>query len=190
MSDAKEHVEGDLPTGISRRTVTRAIAWAVPVIAVAAPVPAFAASQAALGLTGDACKLPGNSDSRFKGYVFGVTAQNTFDVPITIQIDRLILNGTDLGQVAILNLNPCEALGVSAFTIPAKTTFSKIAFLTENAANSENGSLTISYTIIGGPGGEETVTARAPATPPLQGEACADFTPDEKGCIEAVLTAA
>lgn len=40
MSD----LEQPQPSGVSRRTVTKAMAWAVPAIALAAPVPAFAAS--------------------------------------------------------------------------------------------------------------------------------------------------
>ena len=34
------------PKGISRRTVAKAMAWSVPVVAVAAAVPAYAASGA------------------------------------------------------------------------------------------------------------------------------------------------
>jgi hypothetical protein len=48
--------------GISRRTVTKAMAWSVPAVAVAASVPAYAASGGPPGVAvGEACKLPGNS---------------------------------------------------------------------------------------------------------------------------------
>ena len=49
-------------SGISRRTVTKAMAWAVPVIAIAAPAPAFAISgEPPTVLVGNPCKLPGAS---------------------------------------------------------------------------------------------------------------------------------
>ncbi|MDR2998291.1 MAG: hypothetical protein LBU78_09245 [Microbacterium sp.] len=69
-------------SGVSRRTVTKAMAWAVPAIAVAAPIPAFAASGPKPGLThGPACKAPGGSvqgcESPFKfGYGVPVTITN------------------------------------------------------------------------------------------------------------------
>ena len=60
MSDI-ENVEPE-KKGVSRRTVTKAMAWAVPVIAIATPVPAFAASGGPPGVAvGVACKLPGGS---------------------------------------------------------------------------------------------------------------------------------
>lgn len=73
-----EHEE-PTPTGISRRTVTKAMAWAVPVIAIAGPVPAFAASGGPpSGVALGACKLPGNAcgDVFVKGYVFEITLTN------------------------------------------------------------------------------------------------------------------
>lgn len=48
--------------GISRRTVTKSMAWAVPVIAVAATVPSAAASCVpVLSLGAGSCKCPGQS---------------------------------------------------------------------------------------------------------------------------------
>jgi hypothetical protein len=72
-------LEEPTPTGISRRTVTKAMAWAVPVIAIAAPVPAFAASGGPpSGVFGGACKLSGNSCGEYfvKGYVLEFTLTN------------------------------------------------------------------------------------------------------------------
>ena len=65
--------------GISRRTVTKAMAWAVPAIAVAAPVPAFAASGETIIITpGTACKAPGNSCNPIvKGYSVAATVKKT-----------------------------------------------------------------------------------------------------------------
>jgi hypothetical protein len=50
------------PKGITRRTVTKSMAWAVPVIAVAATVPSAAASCVpVLSLGAGSCKCPGQS---------------------------------------------------------------------------------------------------------------------------------
>ncbi|TYL53652.1 hypothetical protein [Agromyces mariniharenae] len=74
MSDLEEQ-----KTGVSRRTVAKAMAWSVPAIALAVPAPAYAASGGPPTIVvGDACKLPGNScgDVFVKGYVFDVTITN------------------------------------------------------------------------------------------------------------------
>jgi len=51
------------PSGVSRRTVTKAMAWAVPAIAIATPVPASAASPCTpvISFGGRSCKCPGQS---------------------------------------------------------------------------------------------------------------------------------
>ena len=58
------------PSGVSRRSVAKGLAWSVPAVAVASAAPAFAASGAPPVLTfQSACKYPGNScSSRPKGY--------------------------------------------------------------------------------------------------------------------------
>ncbi|TQM58476.1 hypothetical protein FBY41_3843 [Humibacillus xanthopallidus] len=58
------------PSGVSRRSVAKGIAWSVPAVAVASAAPALAASGAAPVPTFiSACKYPGNSCStRPKGY--------------------------------------------------------------------------------------------------------------------------
>ncbi|WP_404443952.1 hypothetical protein LG315_10875 [Microbacterium marinum] len=88
--------DGAQPTGISRRTVAKTMAWAVPAIAIAAPAPAFAASGGApSGQFLDACKQPGNSCfSGYgfrKGYTFTFTITNTTTDPLYIYPT---LNGT------------------------------------------------------------------------------------------------
>ena len=91
MSDI-ENVEPE-KKGISRRTVTKAMAWAVPAIAIAAPVPAFAASGGPPGVAvGQACKLPGNSQagcSEIFAGIPGLDASKAFAIPL------LVCNNTD-----------------------------------------------------------------------------------------------
>lgn len=74
MSDLEEP-----KTGVTRRTVAKAMAWSVPAVALAVPAPAYAASGGPPTIqVGDACKLPGNSCGNVfvKGYVFEVTITN------------------------------------------------------------------------------------------------------------------
>lgn len=174
----------DQRSGISRRTVAKAAAWSVPAIALAVSTPAYAASPGIITLTGNGCKLPGASNDTYKGYAFEAVIENTFNVPITITITDVTLNGEDLGDAAVIDLNTCTLLG-SSFVIPADTTFSNVAIVTEDAANSAQGTLVISYSISGGPGGTEQATGAVNAVPPIQGASCTAFTSAERACINS-----
>ncbi len=78
-------------SGISRRTVTKAMAWAVPAIAIAAPAPAFALSgEPPLICAGEPYKVPGNNGC--KAFSTGGTEVSTakgFGFPL------LVTNDTD-----------------------------------------------------------------------------------------------
>ena len=175
--------EPQQPTGISRRTVTKAMAWAVPVIAVATPVPAFAASRGILDLSGGGCKLPGNS-SVFKGYVFKLTARNTTAAPITVTITGVTLNDEPLGNISLIQLDGCVVQPGDSITIPANTTIGNLVILTENAASSSNGELAVTFTVTGLPGTQEA-TATVDFTNPLTpgGGSCSIFTDAQEDCI-------
>jgi len=179
-----EHLEREPPSGISRRAIAKGMQWAVPVIAVAAPAPALAASGNEI-LTGNgaACKLPGNSADRFKGYALGFSAHNAFDVPLLISILTMTLNGTSLGGLLIINLDGCLALGTTTFTVPANTDYPNLVVLTEGAGDSQAGTLSATYTITGGPGGTVVASTVVGTAPPIQGASCAGFTAAEKACI-------
>jgi len=64
------------PKSISRRRVVAGAAWSVPAVMVASAAPAVAASKGPIEFTGRACKLPGQSSSIFKGYVFELEVDN------------------------------------------------------------------------------------------------------------------
>ncbi|WP_353814434.1 hypothetical protein [Agromyces sp. SYSU T00266] len=181
MSDLEEQ-----RPGVSRRTVAKAAAWSVPVVALAVATPAYAASPGIITLTGEGCKLPGNSASTYKGYAFVASIQNTFNVPITVSITSASLNGEDLGGVAVVNLDTCQATTTS-FNVPANSTFPNIAIVTQNAASSSNGTLVLTYEISGGPGGSESVSEAVPAVPPTQGASCSGFTTAQKACLLALI---
>jgi len=174
-------------SNISRRTVAKGAAWSVPVIAVGAAAPAYAVSGGIFQLNGNGCKLPGNSNSTFKGYAFKLSAVNNTNADITITIDAIDLNGDDLGMVVFVDFDGagnCEVIGTDTLTIPANTSLNNLAVLTENAASSANGTLTVTYTILGG--ATVTVTAAVDAAPPINGASCNVFTEAQKDCLATV----
>jgi hypothetical protein len=84
-------------TQISRRTVTRGVAWSAPIAAIGVAAPAFAASQPiVVRLCGTTCKHPGSSgpDDTFKVYhfTFCFTA-NQAVVGNTVTITGMTING-------------------------------------------------------------------------------------------------
>lgn len=115
-------------TGVSRRTVAKAMAWAVPAIAIAAPAPAYAAASPIITVSqaGPACKLPGNScanEGFNKGYLQALEICNNSTQSVTVSITTpafLTINGEvkeftpvpgsfqidpDGCQIVVLNLN-------------------------------------------------------------------------------------
>jgi hypothetical protein len=198
-------IEPQQPSGISRRRVTQGVAWAVPAIAIAVPVPAFAgASQGILTLEGTGCKLPGASNTIYKGYAFNLTATNPrSDVSYCIKINTVTLNGEDLGGSTVVNLasGQCATLG-NPFCVAPSTTLTDLAIVTEKAGSSSNGQLIVTY------GVRETancsscndsgtfVPAPAASTgindaPPINGASCGPdkFTVAQKACLATLALA-
>lgn len=176
--------EGAAPRRITRRTVTKAMAWAVPVIAVAAPVPAYAASgPPVLVASGAACKLPGNSGGLFKGYALGFSARNPYNDPIVVTIIDVILNNQNLGNTEIVNLNGCVKLGANSIIINGLSLYDSLVLLTRDNVSSQAGTLTVTYKVAGAPVGIVTVTKSVGTVPPIVGGSCNTFTDLEKACI-------
>lgn len=167
--------------GISRRTVAKAMAWSAPAVALAAPAPAFAASGVVITVSGLGCKLPGNSNSTYKGYAFLLEVTNGSNVPVVVNITNITLNGDNLGSIRAINLTTCVGSN-NPFGLAANTTYPRVGLLTQNAANSSNGTLSITYTIDGGVT-FITVTATVAAAPPIQGSSCQAYSAAEKLCI-------
>ena len=173
--------------GVTRRTLARGAAWTVPTIAAAATVPMAAASTVpVITISGLGCKLPGNSQSIYKGYAFLLSVVNSTNVPIQVNITQITLNGENLGSIRAINLATCVSSS-NPFGVAANTTYPRVALLTQNAANSSNGTLSITYTIDGGVT-FTTVTATVAAAPPIQGASCSAFSASEKTCIASVAT--
>jgi len=178
-----EDLDGTEPRGISRRTVAIGAAWAVPVIALATASPAFAASGGVLNFTGTGCKLPGNANPTYKGYIFRMSATNTTNVDVSVNITSAVLNGTDLGAITVVNLASCSTLG-NPFTLPANTSLSSLALLTADATSSQNGTLVVSYTVSGQ--GQDTPPISASGLGPMPGVtggSCEAFTAAERVCL-------
>lgn len=188
MSELNEQAGGEAPSGISRRTVTKAMAWAVPVIAVSAAVPAYAASQVNLTFLGGGCKLPGNSNPTYKGYAFLVSVQNTSSVPVTITITNFTLDSNSLGTTALVNLPPSGNSGLvrsNPFILPANTSVPAAALVTSNAPNSQNGVLSITYQVTGQAPITRTVTVGD--APPINGASCDTFSTAQKLVLASAL---
>lgn len=113
MSDLEEP-----KTGVSRRTVAKAMAWSVPAIALAVPAPAYASSGREPIITpGLACKAPGNSCNPIvKGYAVYVTVNNP-DPTKTIYITAVAIttntSGISFGLATIPTLPLTVAPGAT-----------------------------------------------------------------------------
>ncbi len=102
---------------------------------------------------------------------------------MTISITDITLNGADLGNFTVVDLENCIELG-STFVVSTPTLDLRVAILTQGAGNSANGELIITYTVDGSP---DAVTAEADATPPIVGGgACTTFSAAEKVCLASL----
>lgn len=142
MSDLEEP-----KSGVSRRTVTKAMAWSVPAIALAVPAPAYAASpcipEITLGPT--SCKCPGQSTGDPWTYflTFCVDEDNECPSEGTISITNVLSksggpNGTPLGTP---NGSPYPIV------IPVGDCSAEFKFTSTNSANF----LLIEFSFNGGP---------------------------------------
>lgn len=174
MTTNEDQTTGQLPSKISRRTLAAGAAWSVPVIAVASAAPAYALSGGILTLTGTACKLPGNSQSIYKGYAFGLVVNNTMPVSVLVEITSVFRNSDNLGNVTVQRTNPPTCTNLTdTFTVPANTSYNAIIY-TQGANNSSNGTITVNYdyTPSGDPTASATATAAFNSAPPIQGGQC------------------
>lgn len=132
-------------SGISRRTLAKGAAWAVPAVAVAAATPAMASSGPAptLNVTA-ACKNPGKSCKvRPKGYTVTAEICNTSNLPIYIYNVTFVAVGTSLN----LTYAPPPEL---PFMVPAATSSGPTCetyYLNASSTNSANQVFTLNTTL-------------------------------------------
>lgn len=104
MNDMNEPAGLEKPRGVSRRTVAKGVAWAVPAITLATATPAFAASGNPPEIVaGQAFKWPGESCPEAppgldatKAYLFTFRVTNNTSKPIYIYVDGSSIT-TDAG---------------------------------------------------------------------------------------------
>ena len=112
----------------SRRTIVRGTAWSVPVVAIAASVPAFAASAPPIIITGytEAGKCPGKSaggnDNEFT-YIFTFTTTTSGVTPsmFTIAGAVVTINGT-VFTVKEIKTEPIAGGGTRIYVITVPST--------------------------------------------------------------------
>jgi hypothetical protein len=118
---------------VSRRTVTRGVAWSVPAVAVSVAAPAFAASTAAVQVASlTVCQCAGGGE---KKYV--VTA--TFNKTDTAQFDLTNVLITEGGL-------PVKTQNTTTATIPAGAGPSSVTFVITRQSNGATGTFGVSYT--------------------------------------------
>lgn len=141
----------------SRRSVVKGAAWAVPAVVVAGAAPTVAASAGPLSFTGGACKLPGNANDIFKGYVFELLAVNTLGpnptTGVTVITDVRI-NGTPVTGFQVIRYSgasctcatctPAGSTSCNTFCTPDGQS-QRIFVYTNSQANSQNTSFSLRY---------------------------------------------
>ncbi len=153
--------------GISRRTVTKAMAWTIPAMTVAATVPIAAASEiVTVSQAGPACKLPGESCSGqgwSKGYLQPLDiCNNDHTATITVTITTpasLLFNGvsaqfTPIPSQFVVGPNDCQRVILNLN-------------LQDNSKNSSiSGTLDWTWTASTGQSGSGQTSINTAVTPP------------------------
>ncbi|GAB3067121.1 hypothetical protein GCM10027053_33300 [Intrasporangium mesophilum] len=178
-------------TSPSRRSVVKGAAWAVPAVVVAGAAPTVAASEGLLSFTGRACKLPGNSSSTFKGFVFEMVANNVLGPnprDAITEITNITVQGiADVGTFKIkvvggnLSCTCSNCAGTNpdhVFCTPDGVTGQRVFVYTSAniTGTSANSVVTVSYRVFdcnntvncGSPSGTQTATTLLGTTPPTQ----------------------
>lgn len=158
MSDLEEQ-----KSGVSRRTVAKAMAWSVPAVALAVPAPAYAASPCTpiISFGPTSCKCPGQSTGDPWGYYLTICATDAAgcDLPPGTTITITGVN-SNTGGPGGTPLTPAMA-GQVPFELEVGQCSSEMLWFSQNSANF----LFVTYTYNG-------VSGRTPniASPPNCGE--------------------
>lgn len=155
-------------TEINRRTVTKGIAWSVPVVAVAGAAPAFATSP---GVTfnsfDEACKLPGGSCEKDTGVKKGYSVQGEICVSGNENVDVDFAPFTlYVGSQAFPNV---EILDIQGQEPGCRTIILRVSGAESSANTTMTGSVPYTWTAPSGRSGSGTLVINAPSTP-----VCAD----------------
>ena len=192
--------ESTEPRRLTRRTVAKGAAWAVPAVAVVSPTRAMAASPGTVTFTGQNCKLPGNSSPFNNGAVYLATITNTTNLQISIEIMSFTRGDevqTDEIGVVKLSTSPAGACcsnltpGTNnTFTVPANSA-GTYAFITAEWTNSANTIVSVEYEVDGlaqppAPGGGTGLNPIA-GSGCGNGGSCTALTADQKECVTTAI---
>lgn len=131
----------------SRRSITTAAAWAVPVIAVGAAAPMAAASpDIIITFSGEGCKYPGQSIKNKKyGYQLVFTVTSTVANTVTFQS----VVAPNYPDAVIIEVGP-DPTGTTSTKVPAGTSQVSVVIAAntevDGNGNSANGTATFIYT--------------------------------------------
>jgi hypothetical protein len=146
--------------GISRRTVVKGTAWAVPAVVVASAAPAMAAGASqCLTATfgGGSCKQPGTGQNNF-GFNLKICFTNTCSASVDITVTKIQGNAGS---------SPVQPVGQS-ITVPVGQTVCLPQMVVYCSANSAN-FINVFFTVNGGP--EQSLSVPSPpqecATDPI-----------------------
>lgn len=176
----KQDTNAARPSGVSRRTVVKGAAWAVPAITVASAVPAVAASgTVTFNNLNTACKLPGAScepDTGVeKGYVVAMEVCNTvtgdpgtitvtFPATVTGLLCGVSATWAIVPNPLVLTQSGCSVVYLSLGGEP-------------NSSNCAiSGSTTFTWEAANGLSGSGTLDFSAAATPPCSERLPGDTT--------------
>lgn len=185
---------------ISRRTIAKGAAWAIPAVPLAVATPAYAASGGGPTIVlGDACKLPGNSCGNVfvKGYIFDVSICNTTDKPIYLfnQAGFQITFTENSPDISLFFQAAVDATTGDVIAFPYLLDPGDCVALIFNAGENGNSqnvqNLTVTLSIPWGhttPAGSDpdnhpnaTDSATYPSTPPVQNPSCQVVLPPDCG---------
>ncbi|WP_404381889.1 hypothetical protein LL946_14635 [Knoellia locipacati] len=195
-----EHLE---ERRISRRTIAKGAAWAIPAVPLVVATPAYAASGGGPTIVlGDACKLPGNSCGNVfvKGYIFDVTITNNTDKDIYLynETGYLITFAEDAPAITLFFQAAIIATGPNAgdvVTFPYLLEPGESIALIFNAGENGNSQnvqdITVTISVPWGHTEDPNLepdnhppavdTATYPSTPPEQNPNCQVFLPPDCG---------
>lgn len=138
--------------GISRRTVVKGTAWAVPAVVVATAAPAMAASPClTIDFGPNSCKQPGQGQN-FKGYNLQFCFTNTCNVAVQITVTQL--QGAQ-GSAPAQPVTPALVV-----TVPANTANYCSDRLIQYCSNNSGSKIIVTYHI--GTGANTTVEVSSP----------------------------
>ncbi|MGA4670226.1 hypothetical protein ACPCG0_10610 [Propionibacteriaceae bacterium Y1923] len=133
---------------ISRRTVAKGVAWAVPAVMVAGAAPAYALSPQLSGSIGSACKYPGSSvggcDMAFR---IGSTWTNTGTTTLSVTFSAVV-QSTNLTQIGVVIDGVAYPAGSSPTVLITPGTHTIEVYSADTNSGNRSGTLTVTASYV------------------------------------------